>query len=181
MCSRRGWLQRYSNDQTPRSVTLTRRAISCRRRELPMPGNKPKPLRERFDAKWEEDASTGCWLWTGATTNSGYGSLWVHDGIHRKKVGAHRIAYEAVHGPIPPKLTVDHKCKVKRCVNPAHLRLLTHRENILLSETSIVATNMAKVSAPCGHPYTVRWGNALRCLPCTQVYMHNWRAKRGAS
>ena len=127
----------------------------------------------------EPEPNTGCWLWTGGTTNSGYGSLWVETESGRKKVGAHRIAYQCVYGSIPPKMTIDHRCKIKRCVNPSHLRLLSHRENILLADRGVISENMAKLTAPCGHPYTVRWGNALRCLPCSQTYMRTWRANRG--
>lgn len=42
---------------------------------------------------------------------------------------AHRAAYTAVHGPIPKGMVVDHTCFTRQCVNPDHLRLLTHFEN----------------------------------------------------
>jgi len=42
---------------------------------------------------------------------------------------AHRAAWVAVHGQIPEGMTVDHICKVRRCVNVRHLRLLSNFEN----------------------------------------------------
>jgi hypothetical protein len=68
-------------------------------------------------------------LWTGAITtgdNAGYGSFW--DGS--RAVRAHRYAYEIVHGPIPDGLTLDHLCRNRPCVNPAHLEAVSVQENI---------------------------------------------------
>jgi hypothetical protein len=44
---------------------------------------------------------------------------------------AHRFAYELLVGPIPEDLELDHLCRVRHCVNPAHLEPVTHLENIL--------------------------------------------------
>lgn len=92
-----------------------------------------RPLVDRFHDKYIVDPDTGCWLWTAALNNRGYGTLGY--GAPTYKAGyAHRISYELHHGPIPTDRVVDHMCDVRRCVNPDHLQLLTNRENILRSD-----------------------------------------------
>lgn len=71
------------------------------------------------------DAECGCWLWSRAINNKGYGRL----SINKKQVLAHRYVYETVRGPIPGGLSLDHKCSNRRCVNPDHLEPVTHKEN----------------------------------------------------
>lgn len=94
--------------------------------------------------KTEQD----CWLWTGSGTVGGYPSFWSGE----RFVLAHRWSYEHFIGAIPDGLVLDHLCRVKRCVNPAHLDPVTQRENVMRSigPTSI---NAAKTHCPRGHPY----------------------------
>lgn len=67
-----------------------------------------------------------CWEWIGGRDLDGYGSIAI-GGVHR---GAHRFSYELANGPIPEGLEVDHRCHNRACVNPAHLRLATHKQNM---------------------------------------------------
>jgi len=79
----------------------------------------------------------GCWEWTAATTKDGYGRF----GTQK----AHRWIYEQMIGPIPPGRTIDHtchsgdptcelgsQCPHRRCVNPAHMQIVTPRENFAM-------------------------------------------------
>lgn len=85
-------------------------------------------LYERIRVRVRPDAS-GCWLWSGPLTRDGYGLV----GKGGKGTGmflVHRVVYEAVCGPIPAGLEIDHLCRVRACCNPAHLEAVTRKENV---------------------------------------------------
>ncbi len=112
----------------------------------------PRPsARERFDAKWKADDASGCWLWTAAIDIGGYGSF---SPTRVCTARAHRYAWELHNGPIPEGMLLDHVCRVRRCVNPAHLRLATHRQNSIENSESIPAMNAQKTACDHGHPFT---------------------------
>lgn len=76
----------------------------------------------------------GCLEWVGAKTR-GYG--WIR--LNGTSGPAHRAAYEQAHGPVPPNIRIDHICRNKACVNPAHLRKATpaqNRANSVVTKTS---------------------------------------------
>ena len=83
----------------------------------------PARIQRRFWSKVNR-TNTGCWDWVGALSH-GYGHFGIEGIIYR----AHRVTYEWMVGPIPDGLTIDHLCKNKACVNPAHLEPVTIREN----------------------------------------------------
>ena len=138
----------------------------------------------RFWLKVEK--TEGCWLWTAYRRPDGYGQFRVGS----RMVKAHRFAYELLVGPIPDGRETDHLCRVRHCVNPAHLEPVTHRENTLRGDTP-AARNAAKTHCPQGHPlaegnlvpFDLRRGRR-RCLTChreqSREWMRAWTARQRA-
>lgn len=85
---------------------------------------------QRFHKKYEIRES-GCWIWTAGTRTNGkgvpYPRHWTDNG---KSIGAHRFSFELVHGAIPKSMYVCHKCDTPLCVNPDHLFVGTHHDNM---------------------------------------------------
>lgn len=115
-----------------------------------------KSLLERMGDKIQ--ISDGCWEWTGLINAEGYGTIPRGGGQYsgtRFNLLAHRLVYELLVGPIPEGLQLDHLCRVRNCVNPAHLEPVTQRENTMRSPIAPAAINARKTHCPRGHPYDV--------------------------
>lgn len=118
---------------------------------------------------WSKVDRTGaCWLWTAATHDEGYGRFW--DGA--RLVPAHRWAYLSLVGPIPEGLHLDHLCRTRACVNPAHLEPVTPRENTL--RAPVTRARAGQVACVHGHAFTP--GNTItkpngtrKCRECAKA------------
>lgn len=108
---------------------------------------KRQPVEPRFLAK--VDKTETCWLWTGWVDRNGYGRFWL-DG---RSPGAHRVAYELYVGPIPAGLEIDHLCRVRNCVNPAHLEPVTTAENVRRTLAFREPYQASMDACRNGHPY----------------------------
>lgn len=92
---------------------------------------------ERFWVKFSRDPLTGCWVWTAALDKvTGYGKF--HIGPQTMGY-AHRFSYETLVAPIPAGLDIDHLCRNRACVNPAHLEPVTRQVNLLRGDTLAAA------------------------------------------
>lgn len=111
----------------------------------------PEAIDSRFDSKWTPEPNTGCYIWVGALQSDGYGSFWVGE----KTTKAHRFAFERAGGVLVDGMVLDHACRVRNCVNPAHLRQVTQRENVHApGSEAVAAKHAARTHCPQGHEYS---------------------------
>ncbi len=135
---------------------------------------KNMPIIERFWEKIEPVPFSGCWIWVASLDGKGYGKINIGGVI----TAAHRFSYTHYIGIIPDGLELDHKCRVRSCVNPDHLEPVTHAENVLRG-FGPSAANAKKTHCSRGHPYdeknTYFWKTAghRQCRVC-------WRERREA-
>lgn len=120
---------------------------------------------QRFCSKIEMHES-GCWIWRGSTSKAGYGQF---DGT-----GAHRWSFQLAFGTLKKAQHLDHKCRVRNCVNPFHLERVTQRENIV---RGLIVSAQSGVSETCkrGHNLTgsnlaIDQFNNRYCKACAELF-----------
>lgn len=138
------------------------------------------PGQEVMDRFWSKvDRQTeGCWKWKGSINGYGYGlfcfrgTSWI----------ASRFVWQALNGPAPADMVVDHICNTRSCVRPDHLRILTDKAN-LLRGTGIAAKCARKTHCNQGHEFTPEntyvWkGTDRHCRTCHRQKANARNAKK---
>ena len=126
---------------------------------------------------------TGCWVWQRSVNEKGYSAIQCPLGV-----SGHRVYYRHLVGKIPSTLTVDHLCRNRSCVNPAHLEIVRVAENVLRGN-GVTANNARRVVCMHGHPLkgqnlitgrrltpSGQWAIVRNCRICT--YESNKQEKR---
>lgn len=150
---------------------------------------RPDPTAEaRFWPKVDKRGPDECWLWKAAMGADGY-PRFTYMGQMRH---AHRVSAILAGIEVPANLDVDHLCRIRTCVNPAHMRVVTRRVNALENNDSPFARNARKTHCVRGHPlsgdnlsvYTItkkktRYGRPTNtrhqtraCLACKRARYH---------
>lgn len=112
------------------------------------------------------EKTDGCWLWKGLRDPRGYGR-YAHD-------LAHRVFYRALYGAIPPALSIDHLCRVKNCVNPEHMEIVSLEENTRRANTKDVCVRGHVLDSDS----TYQWRGIRQCRPCNRERASAYRERR---
>ncbi|MEV5007289.1 HNH endonuclease [Streptomyces sp. NPDC055692] len=125
----------------------------------------------------------GCIIWTGSADRGGYGKT----RFNGKHTTAHQAAYEAMVGPVPEGMELDHTCHTRdrscnggrtcqhrKCFNPHHLEPVTPKENTLRSENTGPGQNYRREVCANGHPFTeanthIRPNGNRTCRECARL------------
>jgi hypothetical protein len=123
---------------------------------------------ERFLSYIIVDKETNCWNFL-KTTTGGYGYVV----IKRRTFRAHRVSMAIFNGPLNPLLAIDHTCMNRKCVNPDHLREVSHRINAIENSNSMAAISSRKTHCVNGHEFSedniYRRGNQRHCKSCIKI------------
>jgi HNH endonuclease len=134
-----------------------------------------KPISERLEAMSIPEPNSGCFIWMGAENGRGYGRV----SIGQRQFYAHRVSYELKHGPIPPRLQIDHKCRNTFCINPDHLEPVTNQENT--SRGLVSALRPERTRCFRGHDLAdtgyIDTQNNRQCRACLKIRQTKYRSR----
>lgn len=134
---------------------------------------------ERLLAKVIREAD-GCWRFTGALGPiTGYGQFW----LNGRQWLAHRASYVLHVGQIPEGLQLDHLCRNRACVNPAHLEPVTPRGNQERAGMPIARFQRSKTRCKRGHEYTaantyITSQGFRQCRTCSRENQRRYKLER---
>lgn len=108
-----------------------------------------------------------CLMYQGSKDSRGYGRIRLggRPANGGKSSTAHRVVYELANGPIPDGLEIDHLCRNRGCINPAHLEAVTHRENVLRKPSAAFCRQGHETAV-----YRVGAGRGSYCRKCKSAY-----------
>jgi len=138
----------------------------------------PQTIQERIIPLTE----SGCWIWMGWVNDSGYGMIRRQKNNVKEHIRVHRYVYELLNEPIPKNMTIDHLCRVRLCVNPHHMEIVSPVENVMRGESRAAKAARRDTCAK-GHPYTLlnfvaRSDGYRGCRICTEVFYQQRNERR---
>lgn len=166
-----------SNDLLGKAVSKTKLSVrECLRK---------KHLLHRIHELVSIVPITGCWMWMGVITPSGYAQTTVWDGTRNMGLTAHRVVYVEAKGDVPTGFHIDHLCRNRWCVNPDHLEAVSPDQNWLRGNGT-PSHNARKTHCNAGHPLSgqnlkFELSGGRRCIACRRArYLERKQRQKAA-
>lgn len=142
--------------------------------------NVPRAVVDRMNKKVQRDEESGCLISLYSVGSHGYAQIgWLDKSAGKTQMRlCHRLAWVEANGPIPDGMTVDHVCKIRKCIELSHLRLLTNFDNARRNK----GRDWPLGQCVNGHPDSElrRRGKHIECRICHNADQRYYRKKRNA-